>query len=287
MPIVMIEWPDILGPTSEIVLEEYLFAMLVSLAASVATYALYVLFYRDWQRGAGIHRVFLLAGPAITLLFIAIQWSLPLSLGPARRALVRPLPHADQGSGRDRLPAGHHRVIDRRGDVQLRTGRHPLRHRRRGPGRAAHLLGHRAQRTRRGLARPDHHHARRRLRPARGRPARLPADQSQGLQDRVDHAEHRNRQPARNLPPLPDSTTAGPSSAKNSRPPCRPPRSISTSAKLTGTGAEGDRCPPQSSKLMRGGPRRLGWVRLPCAPATPERTERPVPASRRNPFSHA
>ncbi len=81
MPIVMIEWPDILGPTSEIVLEEYLFAMIVSLAASVATYALYLIFYRDWQRGAGIHRVFLLAGPAITLLFIAIQWSLPLSLG--------------------------------------------------------------------------------------------------------------------------------------------------------------------------------------------------------------
>lgn len=81
MPIVMIEWPDIFGPTSEIVLEEYLFAMIVSLAASIATYALYLIFYRDWQRGAGIHRVFLLAGPAITLLFIAIQWSLPLSLG--------------------------------------------------------------------------------------------------------------------------------------------------------------------------------------------------------------
>jgi len=81
MPIVMIEWPDILGPTSEIVLEEYLLAMIVSLAASIATYILYLVFYRDWQRGAGIHRVFLLAGPAITLLFIAIQWSLPLSLG--------------------------------------------------------------------------------------------------------------------------------------------------------------------------------------------------------------
>ena len=81
MPIVLIEWPEILGPTSEIVLEEYLLAMVVSLAASVATYALYLIFYRDWQRGAGIHRVFLLAGPAITLLFIAIQWSLPLSLG--------------------------------------------------------------------------------------------------------------------------------------------------------------------------------------------------------------
>jgi len=81
MPIVMIEWPDILGPTSEIAFEEYMLAMVVSLAASIATYALYLMFYRDWQRGAGIHRVFLLAGPAITLLFIAIQWSLPLSLG--------------------------------------------------------------------------------------------------------------------------------------------------------------------------------------------------------------
>ncbi len=81
MDLVLITWPDILGPTSEIALEEYLLAMIVSLAASIATYALYVIFYRDWQRGAGIHRVFLLAGPAITLLFIAIQWSLPLSLG--------------------------------------------------------------------------------------------------------------------------------------------------------------------------------------------------------------
>ena len=81
MPVVLIEWPEILGPTSEIALEEYLLAMVVSLAASIATYSLYLIFYRDWQRGAGIHRVFLLAGPAITLLFIAIQWSLPLSLG--------------------------------------------------------------------------------------------------------------------------------------------------------------------------------------------------------------
>ena len=81
MDLVLIDWPDLFGPTSEIVLEEYLFAMIVSLGASVAAYVLYIAFYRDWQRGAGIHRVFLLAGPAITLLFIAIQWSLPLSLG--------------------------------------------------------------------------------------------------------------------------------------------------------------------------------------------------------------
>lgn len=73
--------PDILGPTSEIMLREYLFAMLVSLAASVFLFALYVWCYRDWERGAGVNRVFILAGPAITALFISIQFSIPLSLG--------------------------------------------------------------------------------------------------------------------------------------------------------------------------------------------------------------
>ena len=73
--------PDILGPSSDIVLEEFLFAMLVSLAASVVLWAMYVWFYRDWERGAGVHRVFILAGPAITALFISIQFSIPLSLG--------------------------------------------------------------------------------------------------------------------------------------------------------------------------------------------------------------
>lgn len=74
-------WPDFLGPVSEVTWEEFVFAMLVSLAASVIIWALYVAFYRDWERGAGIHRVFILAGPAITALFISIQFSLPLSLG--------------------------------------------------------------------------------------------------------------------------------------------------------------------------------------------------------------
>lgn len=76
------DWlPEWFGPVSEIEIEEYWLALLVSLAASAAAWALYVIFYRDWERGAGIHRVFLLAGPAITVLFIAIQFSLPLSLG--------------------------------------------------------------------------------------------------------------------------------------------------------------------------------------------------------------
>ena len=77
----MDSWPDFLGPVSEVTWEEFVFAMLVSLAASVVIWALYVAFYRDWERGAGIHRVFILAGPAITALFISIQFSLPLSLG--------------------------------------------------------------------------------------------------------------------------------------------------------------------------------------------------------------
>ena len=76
------EWlPEWFGPVSEIEVEEYWLALVVSLAASVAAWGLYVFFYRDWERGAGIHRVFLLAGPAITVLFISIQFSLPLSLG--------------------------------------------------------------------------------------------------------------------------------------------------------------------------------------------------------------
>ncbi len=70
-----------LGPTSELSFDEFWAAMAFSLCASVVTYLLYVLFYSEAQRGAGVHRTFLLGGPAITTLFIAIQFSLPLSLG--------------------------------------------------------------------------------------------------------------------------------------------------------------------------------------------------------------
>ena len=73
--------PDWLGPTSEAVFNDYWLAMLISLAGAFAAWVLYVIFYRDWERGAGVHRTFLLGGPAITAMFIAIQFSLPLSLG--------------------------------------------------------------------------------------------------------------------------------------------------------------------------------------------------------------
>jgi len=52
-----------------------------SLLASLATYFLYQVFYGSRHIGAGVHRTFLVGGPAVTFLFLAIQTSLPLSLG--------------------------------------------------------------------------------------------------------------------------------------------------------------------------------------------------------------
>ena len=202
MPIVLIEWPEILGPTSEIALEEYLLAMVVSLAASVATYALYLIFYRDWQRGAGIHRVFLLAGPAITLLFIAIQWSLPLVAGTAGSTLICPLPHADQRSSGNRIPVGRHCVVDRRSDIQLRTDRNPVRRRRASARRTAHLLRYRVRRSRRRQPRPDHHHVVNGLYRARGRAVAVPERKSEGVQDGVNDPKRRSRESARHVQKL-------------------------------------------------------------------------------------
>lgn len=52
-----------------------------SLLASIAAYFLYQFFYGSRHIGAGVHRTFLIGGPAITMLFLAIQTSVPLSLG--------------------------------------------------------------------------------------------------------------------------------------------------------------------------------------------------------------
>jgi hypothetical protein len=53
----------------------------VSLVCSVIAYLLYQLFYGSRHIGAGVHRTFLIGGPAITLLFVVIQTSVPLGLG--------------------------------------------------------------------------------------------------------------------------------------------------------------------------------------------------------------
>lgn len=52
-----------------------------SLLASIVVYLMYQLFYGSRNIGAGVHRSFILGGPAITTLFLGIQTSIPLSLG--------------------------------------------------------------------------------------------------------------------------------------------------------------------------------------------------------------
>ena len=53
----------------------------VSLLASIIAYFLYQLFYGSRHVGAGVHRTFLVGGPAITMLFLVIQTSIPLGVG--------------------------------------------------------------------------------------------------------------------------------------------------------------------------------------------------------------
>jgi hypothetical protein len=60
---------------------EALIPIVVSLLFSLAVYAMYLYFYGSRHIGAGVHRTFLLGGPAITMLFLVIQASVPLGLG--------------------------------------------------------------------------------------------------------------------------------------------------------------------------------------------------------------
>ena len=52
-----------------------------SLLASIVAYVMYQLFYGSRHIGAGVHRVFLLGGPSITMIFLVIQTSIPLGIG--------------------------------------------------------------------------------------------------------------------------------------------------------------------------------------------------------------
>jgi hypothetical protein len=52
-----------------------------SILASLVIYFLYQMFYGSRHIGAGVHRTFIIGGPAITALFLGIQVSIPLSLG--------------------------------------------------------------------------------------------------------------------------------------------------------------------------------------------------------------
>ena len=60
---------------------EALVAIGFSLVAAIVAYLMYQLFYGSRHIGAGVHRTFIIGGPAITVLFLGIQTSIPLSLG--------------------------------------------------------------------------------------------------------------------------------------------------------------------------------------------------------------
>jgi hypothetical protein len=66
---------------SPITIPEAVTAIGFSLLASIVAYLMYQLFYGSRYIGAGVHRTFLIGGPAITTLFLGIQVSIPLSLG--------------------------------------------------------------------------------------------------------------------------------------------------------------------------------------------------------------
>ena len=52
-----------------------------SLIASIIVYIIYQIFYGSKHIGAGVNRTFLVGGPAITMLFMVIQTSIPLGVG--------------------------------------------------------------------------------------------------------------------------------------------------------------------------------------------------------------
>ena len=74
-------WDYVQGLQSPVELNEAIFAILFSIVASIVTYLMYQLFYGSRHIGAGVHRTFIIGGPAITALFLGIQVSIPLSLG--------------------------------------------------------------------------------------------------------------------------------------------------------------------------------------------------------------
>ena len=69
------------GLQSPMGLWEAVLAIGFSLIAAIVAYLMYQLFYGSRYIGAGVHRTFIIGGPAITALFLGIQTSIPLSLG--------------------------------------------------------------------------------------------------------------------------------------------------------------------------------------------------------------
>lgn len=76
------EFINLIGdPGIEINLLTFVFAIAVASIMGLVVASLYHIFYEHRATGSQIHRSFFLMAPSITTLFIAIQFSLPLSLG--------------------------------------------------------------------------------------------------------------------------------------------------------------------------------------------------------------
>lgn len=69
------------GMLSSLTWTEAVIALAFSVVFSLVAYFMYQVFYGSRHIGAGVHRMFLIGGPAITVLFLGIQTSIPLSLG--------------------------------------------------------------------------------------------------------------------------------------------------------------------------------------------------------------
>jgi hypothetical protein len=74
-------WQYVKGLESPLDLNQIIVGLGFSLVASVIVYLMYQMFYGTRHIGAGVHRTFIIGGPAITALFLGIQVSIPLSLG--------------------------------------------------------------------------------------------------------------------------------------------------------------------------------------------------------------
>jgi hypothetical protein len=69
------------GSTLTLDVNGFLVCLGLALVASLVAELMYAVFYENRGTGSQIHRSFILIGPSVTLLFICVQLSLPLSLG--------------------------------------------------------------------------------------------------------------------------------------------------------------------------------------------------------------
>jgi hypothetical protein len=69
------------GATLTLDLNGFLLCLGLSLASALVAELMYAIFFENRGTGSQIHRSFILLAPSVTMLFICVQLSLPLSLG--------------------------------------------------------------------------------------------------------------------------------------------------------------------------------------------------------------